>query len=158
MHWGSSCYHMESSAWKVAVQGTNLSKCWSSQRQHFCYNCIFFVSSSGTDPQDSFGDFEILWLVGRRHPALVDRGLLGIRGLSQLFGGPVVSLRGPVLSPVDRGNSGLASPPLPFSLLGGAGIIPGVTGYGRFSLFCFLSFFYNMHPPLCGGQLDTAFR
>ena len=25
-------------------------------------------------------------------------------------------------------------------------------GYGRFSLFRFLSFFYNMHPPLCGGH------
>ena len=64
MHWGFSCYHIGSSAWKVAVQGTNLSKCWSCQRQHFCYNCIFFVSSSSTDPQDSFGDFQILCLVG----------------------------------------------------------------------------------------------
>ena len=30
----------------------------------FANNCIFFVSSSSTDPQDSFGDFQILCLVG----------------------------------------------------------------------------------------------
>ena len=116
----------------------------------FANNCIFFVSSSSTDPQDSFGDFQILCLVGCG-------GSGGPRALAAFWwNGGLPPWTG--ASSVDRGNSGLASPPLPFSLLGGAGIIPGVTGYGRFSLFCFLSFFYNMHPPLCGGQLDTTFR
>ena len=81
--------------------------------------------------------------------ALVDRGLW------RLFGGTVVSLRGPVVSPVDRGNYGLASPPLPFSLLGGAGVIPGV--WPLFSL-SFPQFLLQHAPPTLWGALDTAFR
>ena len=108
LHWGSS--------WKAAAQKPRCPK-----SKHFC-KLYFFVSVTRTDP---IWGFQIICLVDSGDSCLPGT-LAALCSLSG-SGGPELSLwwtralsSGPVLAPV--ANSRLASPPLPYSLLGGAGM------------------------------------